>query len=33
MYKNIAGIGSDIDTRGGVRCGSILIDEMTIAGE
>jgi PmbA protein len=33
MYKNIAAIGSDVDVRGGVRVGSILISEMTIAGE
>jgi hypothetical protein len=25
--------GSDVDTRGGVRVGSILLDEMTVAGE
>jgi PmbA protein len=33
MYKNIAALGSDVDMRGGVRVGSILISEMTIAGE
>jgi len=33
MYKSIAAIGSDVDVRGGVRCGSILLSEMTIAGE
>jgi PmbA protein len=33
MYQNIAGIGSDVDLRGGVRVGSILISEMTIAGD
>ena len=33
MYRNIAAIGSDVDVRGGVRCGSILLSEMTIAGE
>jgi PmbA protein len=33
MYKNIAAIGSDVDVRGGVRVGSILLSEMTIAGE
>jgi PmbA protein len=33
MYQNIAAVGSDVDTRGGVRCGSILLSEMTIAGE
>ncbi len=33
MYRNIAAIGSDVDLRGGVRVGSILVSEMTIAGE
>jgi PmbA protein len=33
MYKNIAAIGNDVDVRGGVRVGSILLSEMTIAGE
>ncbi len=33
MYRNIAALGSDIDVRGGVRVGSILLSEMTIAGE
>jgi PmbA protein len=33
MYKNIAALGSDIDVRGGVRVGSVLISEMTIAGD
>jgi PmbA protein len=33
MYKNIAAIGNDVDVRGGVRVGSILISEMTIAGD
>jgi PmbA protein len=33
MYKNIAAIGSDVDVRGGVRVGSVLLSEMTIAGE
>jgi PmbA protein len=33
MYRNVAALGSDIDTRGGVRVGSILISEMTIAGD
>jgi PmbA protein len=33
MYRNIAAIGSDVDLRGGVRVGSILIDGMTIAGD
>ncbi len=32
MFKGIVEIGNDIDYRGGIRCGSILIDNMTIAG-
>jgi PmbA protein len=33
MLAGIVAVGSDIDARGGVRVGSILLDEMTIAGE
>ena len=33
MFEGIAAVGDDIDTRGGIRVGSILLDEMTIAGE
>jgi PmbA protein len=33
MFMGIAAVGDDIDTRGGIRVGSILIDEMTIAGD
>jgi PmbA protein len=33
MFLGLAAVGDDIDTRGGVRVGSILIGEMTIAGE
>lgn len=32
MYRGIVGIGTDVDRRGGVLTGSILIDRMTIAG-
>jgi len=32
IFKGIVEIGNDIDLRGGIRCGSILIDNMTIAG-
>ncbi|MDB5985452.1 MAG: pmbA [Nevskia sp.] len=32
MFRSIAAIASDVDTRGGVRCGSVLIDHMTVAG-
>lgn len=31
MYKNIKSIGSDIDTRGNVQIGSLLIDGMMVA--
>ena len=33
MLRGIVAAGSDVDTRGGVRVGSILLDEMTVAGE
>jgi PmbA protein len=33
MYRDIAALGSDVDARGGIRTGSVLIGEMTIAGE
>ena len=33
MFEGIAAAGDDIDARGGVRVGSILVQEMTIAGE
>ena len=32
MFKGIVEIGKDIDLRGSIRCGSLLIDNMTIAG-
>ncbi|MGH8180202.1 MAG: metalloprotease PmbA [Steroidobacteraceae bacterium] len=32
IYRNIVAVGSDIDSRGSIRCGSVLIGEMTIAG-
>lgn len=32
LYPRIAALGSDLDTRGGIRCGSLLVEEMTIAG-
>jgi PmbA protein len=32
MYRQILGIGTDVDRRGGVLTGSILIEEMTVAG-
>lgn len=33
MYKNIAGIGTDVDKRGNIQTGSVLIEAMTLAGE
>jgi len=32
MFKGIAAVGSDVDTRGNTRTGSVLIERMTIAG-
>jgi len=32
MYRAIVDVGSDMDLRGGVRCGSILIEQLTVAG-
>lgn len=33
MFGGIVEIGSDIDQRGTIHCGSILVENMTIAGE
>lgn len=33
MLKDIVAVGDDVDTRGGIRVGSVLVREMTIAGE
>jgi PmbA protein len=33
MLRGIVAVGDDVDVRGGVRIGSVLLDEMTIAGE
>lgn len=33
LYGGVAAIGADIDARGGIRCGSVLVGEMTVAGE
>lgn len=32
MYRHIVALGSDVDVCGNIRCGSMLIDGMTIAG-
>jgi PmbA protein len=33
MFKGVVGVGDDVDERGSIRTGSILIDRMTIAGQ
>ena len=33
IYRGIVAQGSDVDRRGAILCGSLLIDEMTIAGD
>jgi PmbA protein len=33
MYLGIVGLGDDLDLRGAIQCGSILIEQMTIAGD
>jgi PmbA protein len=33
MFKGIVGVANDVDTRGSIHTGSILIDKMTIAGQ
>jgi len=33
MYANIVAVGSDVDTRGAIRTGSVLLEGMTVAGE
>lgn len=32
LYRKITAIGSDQDLRGAIRCGSLLVDDMTVAG-
>ena len=33
MLKSIVAVGNDVDVRGGIRCGSLLVARMTVAGE
>jgi PmbA protein len=33
MFRQVLAVGSDVDARGSIRTGSILIEEMTIAGD
>jgi PmbA protein len=32
LFRQIQAVGSDIDTRGGVRCGAVRVDGLTLAG-
>ena len=32
IYRQFAEVGSDVDARGGIRTGSILVEQMTVAG-
>ncbi|MGO2130291.1 MAG: metallopeptidase TldD-related protein, partial [Pseudoalteromonas prydzensis] len=32
MFKGISGIGGDIERRGGIQTGSVLIEQMQVAG-
>ena len=33
IYRGIVALGEDFDVRGTIRCGSVLVSEMTIAGD
>ena len=33
MFKRIVEVGSDVDVRGNIRCGSILLEQVTVAGD
>ena len=33
MFKNFVAVGADVDRRGGIHIGSVLLEAMTIAGE
>jgi PmbA protein len=33
MFRQIVAVGNDVDQRGGIRCGSLLLERMTVAGE
>jgi len=33
MYRGIIALGDDVDCRGAIHCGSMLIEQMTIAGD
>jgi len=33
MFQDLAEVGNDVDLRGNTRCGSLLLEKMTVAGE
>jgi PmbA protein len=33
MYGNLVAVGNDVDTRGNIQTGSVLLEEMMIAGD
>ncbi len=33
MLQHIVAVGKDVDARGGIHCGSLLLERMTVAGE
>jgi PmbA protein len=33
MYKNLVDVGTDVDKRGNIQTGSILLEEMMVAGD
>jgi PmbA protein len=33
MYRGIVAVGTDLDLRGAIRCGSVLLEGLTVAGE
>jgi len=33
MFRHVVAAGSDLERRGSIRCGSLLLEEMTIAGD
>ncbi len=32
MFRNICALGNDVDKRGNIHTGSLLIEQMTVAG-
>jgi len=33
IFRRLVAVGGDVDTRGNIRCGSLLIESMTVAGD